>query len=106
MEKKNEVIGYIITFLYILLLLLLQSFSYRRHEMTVYWRGGVCPYVSFVSETTPQSSMTLDVVGELGYHKQCSDWPRLNILQEHGIYFFSKPFRPAAAPSVSFSLSN
>lgn len=106
MEKKNEVIGYIITFLYILLLLLLQSFSYRRHEMTVYWRGGVCPYVSFVSETTPQSSMTLDVVGEPGYHKQCSAWPRLDILQEHGIYFFSKPFRPAAAPSVSFSLSN
>ena len=44
--------------------------------MNVYWRGRVCPYVSFVSETAPQSSITFDVVGEAGYHRKCSDWPR------------------------------
>lgn len=105
METKNEVIGYVITF-NLSLLLLLQSFSYRRHEMNVYWRGRVCPYVSFVSETTPQSSFTLDVVGEPGCHRQCSEWPRFDILQDQGIYLFSKPFRPAAAHTVSYSLSN
>ena len=56
-----------------------------------------CLSVRFVSETTPQSSITFDVVGEPGYHRQCSDWPRLDILQEQGIYLFYEPFRPAVA---------
>jgi len=74
--------------------------------MNAFWRGRVCPCVSFVSETTPQRTITLDVVGEPAYHRQCSDWPRLDILQKQGIYLFSKPFRPAVAHSVSYSLSN